>query len=119
MMALEKIAFVQRRLAVDDPASTRDRLPPVLDAATRCGESCPHRGRRRAFRWDRRHEVADCVRKLAIAKEEHIAFVREVPEERPSGEAGCFGDLRDRGRPESVFFEEEYRGSFEPQCSIR
>ncbi|MCS3442336.1 hypothetical protein M2389_001112 [Microbacterium phyllosphaerae] len=119
MMALEKLTLVQRRLAVDDLATTCDRLPPVLDATSRRAEAGPHRGGRRTLGWGRRHEVADRVRKFTITKEEDIAFVREVPEERPSCQAGRFGDLRNRGRREPLSFEEEYRRSFEPQCSIR
>jgi hypothetical protein len=53
------------------------------------------------------------------APEQHFALVAEVPEEGALGQAGAFGDLRDRGLVVAALDEQVHRGFFKASSGVR
>ena len=56
---------------------------------------------------------------VAPAREQHLALVGEVPEERSLREPGPLGDLRDRGLLEASLAVERERCLGEPAAAVR
>ena len=50
--------------------------------------------------------------------EQHLALVREVPEERALGQPGTLGDLGNGGGLESTLAVERERGLLEPAAAV-
>jgi hypothetical protein len=85
-------------------------------------------GRRenRGDRVDRRRaggRIGDTLheqpRELGAASEQHLTFVRIVPEKRPLREAGPGGDLRDSRLLEPALAEELHCRALEARTSLR
>src|SRR5690606_31531681 len=105
-----QFAFLEFRVGGDDGLALPYQVCAFFEDGSGFGQGVADHLQRRERAWGGSRGVREGAGEGVAAREENFPFVGEVPVERPFGEPGAGGDLRNGGGVEALVVVELQRG---------